>query len=144
MPFSSTADNSILALLFNATTWTFIAQNNATTPDTTIAWSLQTADPTAAGNMSSNEITYTSYARASTNRASGAGGMTVTANSCSPQANVSFPAGTGGSGTASFFCVGRPGGGATAIHMSGTVSPNIVCGNGVTPILTTATTLTLS
>jgi len=144
MAFSATDENNILALLFNATTWTNIAVNATTSPDTTLAWSLQTADPTASGNMSSNEIAYTSYARASTNRASGAGGMTVTGNSCSPQANVSFPAGTGGSGTATFFTVGRPGGGAAIIHMSGSVTPSIVSGSGVTPILTVATTLTLT
>ena len=52
-------------------------------------------------------------------------------------------AGTGGSGTASFFSTGKTGGGAAAILWSGTVTPNIVCGSGVTPQLSTATAITL-
>jgi hypothetical protein len=53
-------------------------------------------------------------------------------------AAVSFPAGTGGSGTASYFGIGTAASGAGALLYSGTVTPNIVCGNGVTPQLTTA------
>ncbi len=41
------------------------------------------------------------------------------------------------------FSTGKNGGGATAILWSGTVTPNIVTGNGVTPSLTTATAITL-
>lgn len=70
------------------------------------------------------------------------GGWTVTGNSVSPVANIDFPAGTGGSGTVTHFSVGPTGGGATKIFYSGTVTPNIVTGSGVTPRLTTSSTIT--
>jgi hypothetical protein len=41
------------------------------------------------------------------------------------------------------FSTGKTGGGAAAILFSGTVTPNIVVGNGVTPQLSTATNMTL-
>ena len=71
------------------------------------------------------------------------GGWTETSGSVSPVANIDFPAGTGGSGTATHFSTGKSGGGAAAALWQGTVTPNIVCGTGVTPRLTTASTITL-
>lgn len=141
MSFSDAAENAIMLLLFNATAWANMADNAASTPQTNIAVGLHTADPGESGTMSTSETTYTSYARVSVARTSG--GWTVTGNSVSPVANIDFPAGTGGSGTVSYFSTGKTGGGTAAIHMSGTVTPNVVTGNGVTPRLTTATALTL-
>lgn len=141
MSFSDAAENAILLLLFNATAWANIADNASSSPQTNIAVGLHSADPGESGTMSTSEIAYTSYARVSVVRTSS--GWTITANSASPAANVDFPAGTGGSGTITHFSAGKTGGGAAAIHMSGTVTPNVVSGNGVTPRLTTATTLTI-
>ncbi len=141
MSISNTTENNILSLYFTATAIANIADNAATSPETNIHTSLHTADPGDAGTMSTNEIAYTSYAR--TNVARTTGGWTVTSGSCSPDANIDFPAGTGGSGTATHFAVGKTGGGAADIYWSGTVTPNIVTGNGVTPRLTTATAITL-
>ena len=118
-----------------------MADNAASAPLTNIDVALHTADPGEAGNMSTNETTYTSYARVSVARTSG--GWTVTNNSVSPVANIDFPAGTGGSGTVTHFSVGKTGGGTAQILWSGTVTPNIAVGNGITPRLTTASTITL-
>jgi len=49
-------------------------------------------------------------------------------------------AGTGGSGTVTHFGIGTASSGAGKLLYSGTVTPNIVCGNGVTPSLVAATT----
>lgn len=141
MSFSNAAETAIMALIFNATAWANMADNAGTSPQTDIAVGLHTADPGEAGTMSTSETTYTSYARQSVARTSG--GWTVTGGSVSPASNIDFPAGTGGSGTVTHFSVGRTGGGAAAIHMKGTVTPNIVTGTGVTPRLTTSTALTL-
>jgi hypothetical protein len=141
MSFSNAAENAILSLLFTATAWANIADNAASTPNTNIAVALHTADPGEAGDQTTSEAAYTSYARVNVARTTG--GWTVTSGSCSPVANIDFPAGTGGSGTDTYFSTGKTGGGATAIHMSGSITPSIVSGNGVTPRLTTATTLTL-
>lgn len=141
MSISNTSENAILALIFNATAWANYADNAASSPQTNIHVALQTGDPGEAGDMTSSEVTYTSYARVNVARTSG--GWTVTGNSVSPVANIDFPAGTGGSGTVTHFSTGKTGGGAAAILFSGTVTPNIVTGNGVTPRLTTATAITL-
>ncbi len=141
MSFSNTTETAILALIFNATAWANMADNAAAAPQTNVAVSLHTADPGEAGVQSTSETTYAGYARILVPRTSG--GWAVTGGSVSPVANVDFPAGTGGAGTLTHFTTGKTGGGATDIHMSGTVTPNIVAGNGVTPRLTTATTMTL-
>lgn len=144
MSIADTTEAAILALIFNATAWANYADNAATTPQTNIAVGLHTADPGDSGTMSTSETTYTSYARASVARTSG--GWTVSGTSPTqvvPAATIAFPAGTGGSGTVTNFSVGKTGGGAAAILFSGTVTPNITVGSGVTPQLSTATQITL-
>lgn len=140
MSKSNTCENSLLLLLFNATTFADLAENDTTSPATNLYVSLHTADPGETGTQATNEIAYTSYARVAVART--AGGWTVTANSVSPAANIDFPAGTGGSGTATHFGVGVGASGATVLLYSGTVTPNIVCGSGITPRLTTASAIT--
>jgi hypothetical protein len=141
MSFSNAAETAILALLYNATAWADIAENDSSSPNTQIAVALHTASPGEAGDQTTSESAYTSYVRTNVNRNSG--GWTVSGNSVVPAANIDFAAGTGGSGTVTHFSTGKTGGGATAIHNFGTVTPNIVTGNGVTPRLTTATSITL-
>lgn len=141
MSISDTTETAILNLIYAATAWANYADNAASTPQTNIALGLHTADPGDSGTMSTSEIAYTSYARASVARTSS--GWTVSGNSAALAALLSFAAGTGGSGTASYVSTGKTGGGAAAILLSGTVTPNIVTGNGVTPQLTTATAVTL-
>jgi hypothetical protein len=141
MSIADTTENSILTLLFNATAWANIADNAATSPITQIACALHTADPGDAGNQSTSEATYTSYARTNVNRNSG--GWTVTANSVSPAANISFTAATGGTNTITYASTGKTGGGATNIFWSGAVTPSISVTTGVTPQLSTSSTITL-
>lgn len=141
MSISNATESAVLKLIFNATAWANYADNAASSPETNIVVAMHSADPGDAGTMSTSEIGYTSYARVNVVRTTG--GWTETSGSVSPVATISFPAGTGGSGTITHFSTGKSGGGATAILWSGTVTPNIVSGNGVTPQLGTTTTLTL-
>lgn len=142
MSFSNVAENSILALLLNATAWANIADNAASAPQTNIHMALATADPGDTGTMSTSEITYTSYARQTVARST-SGWTAPSGGASNLVANLDFPAGTGGSGTASFFQGGKTGGGAVDVWFNGTVTPNIVCGSGITPRLTTATSVSL-
>lgn len=137
---SNTWSGDLLKLYFNATAIANIAQNNATSPITSVHASLHTADPGTGGDQSTSEIGYTSYTRVAVARTSG--GWTITSNSCSPVSAITFPAGTGGSGTATHFGLGTLLSGAGVRQYSGTVTPNIVTGNGITPSLTTASTIT--
>ena len=140
MSKSNTFENDWLKLIFNATAIANLADNAASSPLTNLYVSLHTADPGEAGNQSTSEATYTSYARVAVARTSG--GWTVTNNSVSPVANIDFPAATGGSGTITFFGVGSASSGAGVLYYSGTVTPNISVTAGVTPRLTTASTIT--
>ena len=132
--------NDILGLLFNATAVANIAINATSSPLTNLYVSLHSADPTAAGNQTSSEVAYTSYARVAVARSSG--GWTVSTNSVVPAATVVFPAATGGSATATYFGIGTLTSGAGVLLYAGPISPSIVISNGVTPELTTASTIT--
>ena len=141
MSKGNTFENDLLKLIFNATAIANLADNAASSPLTDLDVALHTADPGEAGNMTTTEAAYTSYARVSVARTTG-GWTAASAGSTSPVANIDFPAATGGSETETHFSVGKTGGGATQIYYSGTVTPNIVVSNGVTPRLTTASTIT--
>jgi hypothetical protein len=144
MSISDTTETAILKLVYQAVAWANYADNAAGTPQTNIDVALHTADPADAGAQNTSEIAYTSYARVSVARTTGGWSVSgTTPTTCSPVAAITFPAGTGGSGTATHFSTGKTGGGASAILWSGTVTPNIVCGSGITPQLTTATAITL-
>ena len=142
MGTSSTFANQQLLLFFNGTTIANLANNASSSPLTNLYASLHTADPTAAGNEASNEVIYTGYARVAVARTSG--GWTVTANAVSPAATISFPACTGGTATATYWAAGYAASGATEIMYSGAISPAIAISNGVTPQLTTASTITIT
>ncbi len=139
---SNAAENAILDLIFRATAWANYADNASSSPETNIHVALATADYTDTGTMSSNEATYTNYARVNVARSTG--WSAASGGSTSPASTISFPAGGGGSGTVTHFATGQTGGGAAAVLWYGTVTPNIVTGNGVTPQLSTSTTITLA
>ena len=139
---SSTFSNDLLKGIFNGTAIANLFDNAATSPLTTLYVALHTADPTAGGFQNASEATYTGYARVAVARTTG--GFTVTANSLSPVAAIAFPACTAGSSTCTFWSVGVASTGATKILYSGAVSPSIAVTTGVTPQLTTASTVTES
>lgn len=143
MSKSDAFEADILKLIFNATAIANIADNAGTSPLTNIFIALHTADPGDTGTQATNEATYTSYARVTVARTSG--GWTISGTSptqASPVANIDFPACTGGSNTITHASAGVAVSGATKILYSGTVTPNISVSTGVTPRLTTASTIT--
>lgn len=140
MSKGNTFENDLLKLIFNATAIANMADNAASSPLTNLYASLHTADPGEAGNQTTNECAYTSYARVAVARTTD--GWVVTNNSVSPAANIDFPAATGGSETATHWGVGTASSSTGKILYSGTISPNIAISNGVTPRLTTASTVT--
>jgi hypothetical protein len=136
----TTFSNDLLKLIFTAVAIANIADNAASAPLTNLFVSGHTADPAAAGDQTTSELAYTSYARVTVART--AGGWTVTTNSVAPAATIAFPAGTGGAGTMTHGMVGTSLSGAGKQLYRGTVSPNIVCGNSITPQLTVASAIT--
>ena len=140
MSKGNTFESDILALIFNATAIANIADNASSSPLTNLYVSLHTADPGEAGNQTTNETSYTSYARVAVARTTG--GWTVSSGSVSPVANIEFPACTGGTATITHWAVGTASSGTGKLLYKGTVTPNISVSNGVTPRLTTASTVT--
>lgn len=102
--------------------------------------SLHTADPGEAGDQTTNEVAYTSYARVAIARSGS--GFTVSGNAVALAADAVFPAGTGGSGTAAYWGIGTAASGAGKLLYKGAISPSIATGNGVTPRLTADTLVT--
>jgi hypothetical protein len=136
-------ENALLLLLFNNTNAANIGDATGLRGSSTagnLYLSLHTADPGEAGNQTTNEAAYTSYARKAVAR-SGAG-WTVSTNSAVLAANADFITATGGSETETYMGIGTDPSGAGTLLYKGTISPNIVVSNGVTPTLTTGTTVT--
>lgn len=138
----NTFNNDLLKLIFNGTAIANIADNAVSSPLGNLYLSLHTASPGAGGNQTTNEAAYTSYARVAVARTSG--GWTVTSSSVSPAATISFPAATGGSETETYIAIGTASSGSGKILYYGAISPTIAVSNGVTPELTTSTTITES
>lgn len=140
MTQTTAAAGNWLKLILNATAIANVADNAAASPLTNIYVSLHTATPGLTGTQQTNEAAYTSYARVAVARTSG--GWTVTNNAAVPAATITFPAATGGSETETFMGIGSASSGAGVLYWYGAISPTIVVSNGVTPSLTTATTIT--
>lgn len=143
---SDSWENALLLLLFNNTNAANVGDATGLRGSTTagsLYLSLHTADPTEAGDQTTNEIAYTGYARVAVAR-SGAG-FTVTTNSVVLAAAATFGQMTAGAGgTVTFFGLGTASSGAGVLLYGGAVSPTIAVTNGVSPQLTTGTTITES
>jgi hypothetical protein len=130
MAFSTTFRQALALLLFNATAIANVADNAASSPITNIHASLHTADPSS-GNQTTSEIAYTSYARVAVART--AGGWSSTAGVVTNVAAVTFPACTGGTGTASHVGVGTASSGTGVLWVGGAVTSSLAVSSGITP-----------
>lgn len=93
--------------------------------------SLHTADPGETGDQATSEAAYTSYARVAVARS--AAGWTVSGNSVSNDAAVSFPACTGSTATCTHFGIGTDASGVGNLLLSGTLGSPLAVSTGITP-----------
>lgn len=136
MAKSIVAANALLSLEFQAIRWPGIAVNDTVTPVAAFYLALHTADPTAGGNQSTNEIAYTGYGRIAVMRT--ASGWAVANEAANTVSIAAFSAGIAGpSPTATFFSVGLQQTGPGEILYSGPIVNPILCGNGIQPVLAT-------
>ena len=143
MSISNTWEYDLLLLVFNNTNASLIGDATGLRGSSTAGTlyvSLHTADPGEAGDQTTNEATYTSYARVG--KARDGSTWSVSANEVTPVAAITFPTCTGGSNTITHFGVGTASSGAGKLLYSGTVTPNIAVANTVTPQLNTSTKIT--
>jgi hypothetical protein len=140
MSKGNTFENDLLKLIFNATAIANIADNAASSPLTNLYVSFHTADPGEAGDQTTNEATYGSYARVAVARTTG--GWTVTGNSVSPVANVEGVEATSGSETLTHVAIGTASSGAGKLLYKGALDASIAISAGVKPILGAGTVIT--
>lgn len=140
---STAFSNNILKLVLNGTAISKLADNAATTPYTNLYLSLHTASPGAAGDQTTNETSYTSYARQAVARST-SGFTAASSGSSTLVAACSFPACTGGTATITDAGLGTDATLSGNLFYFGAVSPTIAVSSGVTPQLTTATAVTES
>lgn len=124
-------ETDLLALIFNGTTIANIADNTGTSPATNLYVSLHTADPTDSGDQESSEAAYTSYSRVSVARNSG--GWTISGDTASNTAAITFPKCTGGSSTVTHFGIGLNSTGSGTLLFSGSLDNSLAITNGITP-----------
>ena len=118
--FSNVFENDLLLLYFNNTNAANIGDATGLRGSTTagsLYLSLHNASPGEAGSQTTNECSWTSYARLAVAR-SGAG-WTVSTNTFTNAAEAAFAQCTGGSDTVKFFGVGRSVSGAGTLDWYG-------------------------
>jgi hypothetical protein len=129
---SNAAEQAILDLIFLGTTWDGIAENDTTSPNTSLYVSLHTADPGEAGTQATNETAYTNYARVAVGR-SGSGfsrsGSTITNVGAVAFAQCGATPGA----SLTHFGVGLGSSGATVLIASGALTAPLAISTGVTP-----------
>lgn len=140
MSMSNASETNLLLLLFQNADWANVGdaaglQNSAAAGSFYVA--LHTADPGDAGNQTTNEASYTGYARVAVART--AGGWTVSGAQVSNTATVQFGECTAGSATATHFSVGLLSSGAGDILYSGALSASRAISAGITPLFNPAT-----
>lgn len=110
-------ETALLQLIFNATTYNNLAENDTTSPATNLYVSLHTASPGEAGDQTTSEATYTGYGRVAVARTSG--GWTVSGNNVSNTAAVTFGQCTAGSEDLMFFGIGSDSSGVGNLYYYG-------------------------
>lgn len=135
-------ENDVQKLIFHGTAIANLADNAASSPLTSLYISLHTADPTdaAASGQSTNETAYTGYARVAIARTSG--GWTITGNSVSPTANISFGQCTAGTATITHVGIGTAASGTGKLLYTGVLTPSISVSSGIVPQITPTSTIT--
>lgn len=140
MSKSNTYEADLLSLLLQGVTITDLAV--ASTNINSIWASLHTDDPGDTGTQGTNEANYSGYTRIAVTRSTA--GFVVSGGSASPVSAITFPEAASTTTMTLTHCAFGQASATTGgkIFYSGTISPNIAIGSGVTPRLTTQSSLT--
>lgn len=135
MSASNACENSLLELIFKNTAFANIGNAGGLQPSSaagSLYISLHTADPGEAGSQTTSEATgYTGYGRKAVARSGS--GFTVTNNTASNAAAITFDPCTAGSATVTHFGVGTDSSGAGTLLFSGQLTSQLAVSNGITP-----------
>jgi hypothetical protein len=128
-------ETAILNLIFNATAIANVADNAGTSPATNIYVSLHTADPGETGNQASSETTYTGYSRIAVARTSS--GWTVSGNTATNTAEITFGKCTGGAQTITHVGAGLSSSGNGTLLLVAALDSSLILASGATPLFET-------
>lgn len=124
MPKGTTTQNDVLKVVFlNNYDPTWRTNGN-------LYLALHTGDPSA-GNQSTNEATYTGYARVAVSKS--ASGWTISGNDVSNAALIQFPQCTGGSNTVTHVSIGTLATGTGQILYCGALNSSLAVSNLIQP-----------
>jgi hypothetical protein len=140
MSKSNTFESELLGLIFNNTDIADIGdagglQNSATAGSLYVA--LHTADPGEAGTGSTNEAAYTNYARVAVART--VGGWTVSGNTVTNTAQITFPQCGASGATITHASITTASSGASKILYKGALSSSLAVANQITPFFAAGT-----
>ena len=131
MPKSTSFSNDLVALVFNATAIANIADNASSSPLTSLYLSLHTASPGIGGSQTTNETSYTNYARIGVTRNSG--GWTVSCGVAQNAALAQF-AQCGASGaTITHVGIGTASSGTGKMLYAGALNSSLAVANLIQP-----------
>lgn len=121
-------ETELLKLIFNNEPIPGIS----TSPNADLYISLHTSDPGEAGNQSTNEAQYLSYARVAISR--DVNGFEVVGDLASNVEEVVFPSATGGSDVVTHFGIGLNESGAGKLLLKAPLTASLAISNGITPV----------
>lgn len=130
MAIATSFRSPIASLIYLAAAIANIADNAASSPITNIYISLHESDPSA-GNQTTGEGNYTSYARQAVARSGS--GWDDTAGVIDNDAEIAFPACTGGSDTISHALTGRDVSGTGLAFVGGALTASLAVSTGIQP-----------
>lgn len=134
MSKSNSWENALLLLVFNNTNAGSIGDATGLRGSSTagsLFVSLHTADPGEAGSQTTNETSYTSYARVAVARSGS--GWTVSGNAVTNAGLIQFPQCTGGTATITHFGIGTDVSGAGVLLYKGALSASLAVSSGIQP-----------
>jgi hypothetical protein len=133
MPKSTLTCNSILALIFNATAWADLAENDTSSPLANLYVSLHTGDPGVGNSQLTNEGTiYTNYTRVAVARTTG-GWDVPSAAATANAALIQFPQCGASGATITHVAIGTASSGAGTVLYAGSLSSPLAVANGIQP-----------
>jgi hypothetical protein len=137
---SNAAETAMLQLFFLNTAFVDIGDAAGLQPSATAGFyyiALHTADPGEAGTQATSECAYTGYARVAVART--AGWFSVSTDTVSNVAAITFGQCTAGVETATYASIGVASSGATVILYSGALSASLLIQSPVQPIIAIGT-----
>jgi hypothetical protein len=137
MAFSASFENSLLLLIFENMAIANVGTTAGLQPSSSngsFYIALHTADPTSSGNQSSNEATYTGYARVAVGRVNSGTGWAISGNVVQNALQIQFGQCTALTNTLTNFSIGLLSTGAGVIVLSGTLTSPIAVSSGITPL----------